>query len=118
MANEAGGFVGFQPNPDVALKSIDGQILVGDAKDANNERVGNSATFGRIFSYQSAFGKMLNEGRACVGKFVIATNDPDAAQEWVRALNYNANLFGVAHAGAGRPNYISFTAGLNTFLVC
>lgn len=73
--------------PDVLKNhSTQNYLLVGDAKDANHERVTHSATRRRVNAYLAEFGRRLEGGEIDGGIIVIATNDETAADDWKSEL--------------------------------
>lgn len=117
LSRETGYRFDPEPNPDVALKNMKGEIFIGDAKDSENERATHQGPRVRVFRYQEAFGQMLNTGGALLGKFMIATNTFEAAQEWVTGLNLGAGFCNIAHVAYARPNYTCWKFDPQTWIV-
>jgi hypothetical protein len=84
------------PGPEVALQNAEG-VFLGDAKDAEHETAYTEETRRRIYRYMRGLALLLHSGKAKTGAFMIATNTPDAADAWTRALGLAAAFSELRH---------------------
>ena len=82
--------------PDALFADPSGNyLLVGDAKNADNETTSNSATLKRILNYFQWFHQLL--GNPYVGgRLALATNTAEDAEKWVMMLNVLAETVGIS----------------------
>ena len=91
--------------PDVLrYDSKNKMCFIGDAKDATNETPSNTETVKRIKNYIQQFAVLLDEQKIHDGNIAIATNDEQAAKDWVIALKYFCDQVGITDANSAQPN--------------
>jgi hypothetical protein len=77
------------------VDSTNSFLFVGDAKNAENEKTGTSATVSRIINYTQWFAKLL--GNPYLGGIIaLATNDEKEAVKWAVLLNVLAEAAGIS----------------------
>lgn len=73
--------------PDVLFLNDNGEMFLGDAKDAENETISNRETTKRIAGYIDSFFEYKEMNNKSLGYISIITNDLDAAYDWQDWLN-------------------------------
>ncbi|MEK8019164.1 MAG: hypothetical protein VSS75_020020 [Candidatus Parabeggiatoa sp.] len=73
--------------PDVIRSDENESLFIGDAKDATNETPSNTKTVKRIKNYIQQFALLLDKKKRRAGIIAIATNNEQAAKNWVTTLN-------------------------------
>lgn len=74
-------------DPDVAYRSVDMNIFVGDAKHSPNETTSNAQTCERIDRYLKILASALKSQKFLIGAFAIATDNEEEADNWLYWLN-------------------------------
>ena len=90
--------------PDALRATEDNQyLLVGDAKDSENETVATSNTMSRIAGYIANFRGLLSHYKG--GRIAVATNSSAEAAKWVPVLNTLAGAACISGGDDTAPNF-------------
>ncbi len=81
------------------------RLFIGDAKNAKNEKPSNEKTVKRIDKYIQKFAKLLKTPRVDGGTIAIATNDAQAAEEWVVTLQELCIKAGINGTNSVQPKF-------------
>ena len=94
--------------PDVLRHhSVSKMLFIGDAKNAENETASNSDTVQRIGGYIQEFANLLKGPSVRGGIIAIATNDAQAAQDWVTTLNVLCTRSGITGGAENAPPHFT-----------
>jgi hypothetical protein len=89
-------------------------LFLGDAKDAENETSSRRDTLLRIQGYLGEYAALLETFKG--GVIAIATNNEDAANNWVGALNLLTKAAGIVGSDNAPPRFRVEQTGSSTWI--
>lgn len=103
--------------PDLVRLNQWGGLLVGEAKDANNETIHNKETLERIDLYLKGLVGYVKQYGKGSGSFILATNSEWAAKDWAMALPFLCFSAGFLSSHGHIPSFAYQKMNATTFIV-